>query len=209
MKTSSGKKSKKSRLTKERKRAIALANLAKGSKRKTDWIKLRNYRVNRLAGMNRYQAAVKAGYAHSTARHQIQRVDRLANIGIIQALENAGATNQIMAEQLTNIAMTATKREQCTIEVHEEDGEIIVDDKAEETVPDLNVRVKTWELIAKLKQHLRPNAMLPEGNFKRLVIVVEKDIGPDDQQSIAERARRADPIDIPSRIRVETADQQG
>lgn len=145
----------------------------KKKRSRVDWLKLEKYKANRLAGMNRFQAALKAGYAYNTARNQSHKYDKMAMVDIQRALEDAGATNRIMAKHIVDIAFNATKRQKCTVEIRTEDGKIVVDDQAVEVVPDLHLRKETWELIAKLKQQLRPMPVLPDGEFKRMILVVE------------------------------------
>lgn len=169
MKSSTGKNVKKSR------KEAALKNLKKGNKkRKVDWLRLEKYRTNRLSGMNRYQAARAAGWAESTARHNSSKLDRLAKIGIIEALEDAGATNKIMARELVRIATSAMKRQRCTVEVRQEDGELVIDDSAAELVPDEHLRQNTWELIGKFKKQLGTHILPNITDYDRLVIVVER-----------------------------------
>lgn len=196
METSNGKKGN------SRKQA-ALKNLEKLQqvKKKVDWVRLNKYKVNRIAGMNMFQAALKAGYAYNTARHCMNRYDRLVRVDIISALENAGATNQVMAQEIVNLATSATKRIPCTVEVNAE-GEITIDDNAKQEVPDLHLRKESWELIAKLKKQLGTGAVIPTGNFKRLVIMVEQDT----EEIGAADNRRENQIDIPAKSCVEVTD---
>lgn len=200
-KTSSGKKQ---NPPKRSKREVAIANLKKihDAHRKVDWLRLEQYKVNRIAGMNRFQAALKAGYPYSRAKSQSYKIDRLANIGIKSALEDAGATNQIMARELVRLATAAMKRQKCTVEVRQEDDELIIDDHAAELVPDEHLRKESWELIGKLKKQLTPQPFIPDGNFRRLVIVIEKD-----QDASDEGRRDQDTVDQAPKLRVETVDE--
>ncbi len=204
--SSPGKNVKKSRSLKRNK--ASKENLKKAvaatKKRQVDWVRLEKYKANRLAGMNRYRAAKEAGYAESTARHNSCRFDKLVKIDIQQALENEGATNQIQARELVNLALNATKRQRCTVEVrHDEEGEVVIDDQAAEVVPDLHLRLNAWEQIAKLKNQLKPMPVLPPGDFKRMVLVLEKDV-PNDNTDDADRGNQAHP---PSRVSVEVPNE--
>lgn len=193
----------------QKKIAVGRANILKyhDRRRKADWVKIEKYKANRLAGMNRYQSAKLAGYSETYARAQTKRIDRLANIGIMQALENAGATTTIMAQELVGIARNAMKRESCTIEIRQDGDEITVDDKAVQVVPDLHLRKATWELIAKLKKQLSSSAVITDKPFKRLVIVVENDGEDEQEQGDDESERRTNKINQASRLCVETADE--
>lgn len=195
---SSGKNIKKSR------KEIALENLKKikQKKRQVDWIKLEKYKANRLSGLNRHQAAVAAGWSESTARRNSYKYDRLAKIGIIEALEKAGATNNRMAHELVRLATSAMKRSKCTVEVRtDEDGEVVIDDKAAELVPDEHLRAHTWELIGKFKKQLGSHTIPAITDFDRLVIVVERN------SQETPNAREGNPVNQEAVTRVRLTDQ--
>ena len=104
-----------------------------------------------------------------------------------------------MAQHIVDIALNATKRQKCTVEVRQEDDEIIVDDQAAEVVPDLHLRKETCELIAKLKQQLKSTPVIPEMDFKRMILIVEKEaIGNEPEDPVGSVQTNA-----PSRISVE------
>ena len=199
MVTSTGKKSKKSR---SKKQQIAdRANLIKAHKKTTDWLKREQFRKNRLLGMSQYQSAIAAGYTPATAKSKAFLMDRSEKGGIIGALESAGATDSVVAEELANIAFNATKMQSCTVEVKSEDGELTIDDAARVEVPDLHLRQNTLELISKLKKQLTPQALIPEGEYKRLVIVVEKESEPSGEDN-----RRKNSADASTKPRVALTD---
>lgn len=200
MPTSSGKKSKKSRSKKQIK--ADHANLKKAHDKKTDWLKREQFRKNRLLGMSQCQAAVAAGYSLATAKSKAFLMDRAEKGGIIAALESAGATDATVAEEIVNIAFNATKMQSCTVEVKSDDGELTIDDAARVEVPDLHLRQNTLELITKLKKQLTTQPFVPEGEYKRLVIVVEKESEPS-----GETDRRENRADASTKPRVALIDE--
>ena len=150
------------------------------------------YRKNRLAGMNIYAAARAAGYSENYSRnHASTKLNRIVKNSIIEELEMAGATDQLQARKLLEIALNATKQQSATFEVQEgETGDLEIRNDVRVEVPDYAVRLKGWETIAKIKKQIVTSmaAVIPEMEFTRLSIVVErekkdenprKDNGPD------------------------------
>lgn len=198
-KSSSGKNVKKSRSKQKVRSPKKKINYARN---KGDPLRRAKYRANRLLGMNCYQAARQAGYSEATARHHGYKIERVENVSIAQALEDAGATNKIMARELVRVATSAMKRQRCTFEVkQDEDGEMVIDDQAAELVPDEHLRIHTWELIGKFKKQLGSNAIPPITDYDRLVIVVERKT-----QGTIPNAREGNPVNPEAGRRIRLTD---
>lgn len=68
----------------------------------------RSYRLNRLKGMNQYNAARAAGYSHNSANKNGARIERLGRVGMKDLCEQAGLTDKFFIEYATK-ALQATK----------------------------------------------------------------------------------------------------
>lgn len=66
------------------------------------------YRVNRLKGMNQYNAARAAGYSHKHAAKNGARIERLGRVGLKDLCEQAGLTDKFFIEYAFK-ALNATK----------------------------------------------------------------------------------------------------
>lgn len=165
------------------------------------------YRRNRFElGMSQYNAARAAGYSEAQSRSGAHRTDALVKVGIVDELERAGATDKVIAQELFDIAKYATKRSRCTVEVHQEDGELVVDDHAAEDVPDRGLRLAALETIAKIKKHISSAPLIPQTGFTKMTIVVEKEPEPKPETSDA-RSRPGNNPDTKTKLRVSTTDQ--
>ena len=136
------------------------------------------YRRNRLLGMNRYDAGRAAGYSESYMRTQSKRVEDVVKASIIDELNRAGATEKVMAQQLAEIALTATKLQSCTLLVQQdENGKLKINRSSDDfiEIPDKFLRIKTWELIAKLKKQLSDQPIIDQSEHTHLTLIVEKD----------------------------------
>jgi hypothetical protein len=71
-------------------------------------IRLQKYKVNRIKGMNQYNAARAAGYSEATSAHHQDRLEKVVNGGIVNALEQAGVTATYRAAELMKLTQ-ATK----------------------------------------------------------------------------------------------------
>jgi phage replication-related protein YjqB (UPF0714/DUF867 family) len=116
------------------------------------------YRKNRLRGMSQYDAAIAAGYAESTARVSVVRTERLVKASIIDELNRAGATDKYIAEQLAEIAHSATR--------------LHLTKAAREEYPDYRVRKDTLELMTKLKRHVSDDPTVVEQNQTHITVVL-------------------------------------
>ena len=138
-----------------------------------------HYKRNRLMGMNRYRAAITAGYSETTARAHVIRLEiRLMSDkgGIWQAFDEVGLTDEVMAKSLVEMCQ-ATKVIHCTKIVQEDDQgkiKIINIDDGYLKIPDLRLRLKVFELIFKLKGYFGKDLNHNEDqNYKSLIVEVE------------------------------------
>ena len=128
--------------------------------------------------MSQKDAALKAGYSRETARTHSTDLEKRVKMSLIEEFDRAGATDHVMAKDLTTIARKATKEQTCTIMITQGvNGKL----KAEEVlgskkvVPDLYLRKATWDLIAELKKHkTKEFPPLPEG-ASMLVVLTKED----------------------------------
>lgn len=58
----------------------------------------RAYRLNRLKGMNQYNAARAAGYSHITATKAGARLERAGRVGLKDLMEQAGLTDKFLID---------------------------------------------------------------------------------------------------------------
>lgn len=58
----------------------------------------REYRLNRVKGMNQYNAARAAGYSENYARDHSDRIEKAVKVGIGDIFEQAGLTDKFLAE---------------------------------------------------------------------------------------------------------------
>jgi hypothetical protein len=111
-------------------------------------IRQQNYKKNRILGMNKYNAAIAAGYSHNYSKNC--RPEKVVKDGIIDALERAGLTDK----QLAGIAVAGTQATKVI------SANITYGDADEKTndfieVPDWQSRHKFFESCIKLKGHLQ------------------------------------------------------
>ena len=107
--------------------------------------------------MNQYNAAVAAGYSETTARDHSERFEKSISVGMQNALEQAGLTDQVMSTQIANIALGAKKVRSCDIYVKEKDDgtyEVVEDKNEFIEVDDMPTRLKALELAGKFKGNL-------------------------------------------------------
>lgn len=70
-------------------------------------LRQQRYKLNRLKGMNQYNAAIAAGYSEKYAR-QACRIERLVKVSISDIIERAGLTDKELIEYAQE-GMKATK----------------------------------------------------------------------------------------------------
>ncbi len=86
---------------------VQLANIYTDKARKFNRRQL-EYRLNRIKGMNQYNAARAAGYSENYARDHSDRVEKAVKVGIGDIFEQAGLTDKFLAEYLMQ-ALNATR----------------------------------------------------------------------------------------------------
>jgi hypothetical protein len=107
-------------------------------------IRLQKYKKNRLAGMNKYNAARAAGFSEATAKVHTKELEERANIADV--LERQGLTDNALAKK--------------HIELLEAQKVVMVDGKPLEvengriTLPEYFIQIKALELAYKLKNLL-------------------------------------------------------
>jgi len=109
-------------------------------------IRLQKYKKNRLAGMNKYNAAIAAGFSESTAKVHTKELEERAKIADV--LERQGLTDKKLVEkhaQLLEAAKVILDGEGQPIEV--ENGRL--------QSPEYQIQIKALELAYKLKDLLR------------------------------------------------------
>lgn len=124
-------------------------------------IRLQNYKANRIAGMNRYNAAKAAKFSENTARHHSNRLEKGVERGIIDALEEAGITDKKISSKIKEL-LNAQRVISCNVFI-DKDGEMKnADGKSLDfvEVPDCSVQLKTVEHINKLKGNLKETKVL-------------------------------------------------
>lgn len=102
--------------------------------------RLQKYKKNRLLGMNKYNAAVAAGFSKNTALNSGKRLDERAKIYDI--LERQGLTDRVLAIKHK--------------ELLDASQELIIDGQAVGIKrPEYQVQIKALELAYRLKELLR------------------------------------------------------
>lgn len=109
------------------------------------------YRSNRLLGMNMYNAARAAGYSENMARTACREIEPVA--GIADIVDQAGATDKVIAEALVKIALTATKLQNVNIKLtRDSEGNLQVQDTDDFIeLPDNFARLQALKQICDLK----------------------------------------------------------
>jgi len=120
-------------------------------------IRQQKYKQNRLLGMNIVNAARAAGYSEKYATHKGYRIERLVKVGLSDAFERAGLTdNAIIIHALEGLK--ADKVQGCDVYVYkDEDDKWQVNEAKNEFIenPDWNARHKYFETILKLTERLK------------------------------------------------------
>ena len=124
-------------------------------------IRRKKYRVNRIKGMNQYNAAKSAGYSENVARHHIDRLEKGMKGGILEALEQAGITDKYQAESLYKLTLT----------------------------PNRSIRLNTFKHISELKKQSVPQAT-NQVNYSQINIKVVTNDGDNPIQSAHKSTNR-------------------
>lgn len=167
------------------------------------------YRRNRFElGMSQFNAARAAGYSDAYARAHAHKTDRVVKVGIVDELEQAGATDRFMAKKLFDIAANATKLQTCTLLVQaDEGGELkITSQDGKIVVPDLHLQKDSIELMAKIKKQLTSSPILPTEGYTKMTIVVEREEPKEpakDKKDVGSRVQ----ANKPTKLRISTTDE--
>ncbi len=106
---------------------------------------VRNFAVrNRLKGMNQHNAAIAAGYSETYAK-QACRVEKLVEVSISDALEQAGITAKYQAKELLKLAKGKNP----------------------------NVKIRTWEHISELRKQTSKQPIVTTNNIKKTFVYLD------------------------------------
>jgi hypothetical protein len=131
-----------------------------------------------MMGMSQYDAGIYAGYSDGYMRHHSIDVEKRVKTSIIDELNRAGGTDKVMAQQLIDTALFATKIQNCTLLVQQgPDGKLKINRNSDDfiEIPDRFLKLKTWELIAKLKKQLSDQPIIDQSDHTHLTIIVQKE----------------------------------
>lgn len=138
-------------------------------------IRQQKYKKNRIAGMNAYNAAISAGYAHAYAVHATERIDpKLTSLN--NYLERVGLTDKVLAQKLSQLT-DATKVIGYLHQYQRGDKGRIEKISPQEVIsnefietPDNQIRLKALELLAKLKQHLSDKVHIDQSTHIKQIV---------------------------------------
>ena len=88
-------------------------------------LRQQRYKINRIAGMNQYNAAKAAGYSENYSRNA--RPERVVKGSIVNALEQAGLTPSYRAKEI--MRLTKSKRDEICLNTHKHIGDLLGDVK--------------------------------------------------------------------------------
>ena len=108
-------------------------------------IRLQKYKKNRLAGMNKYNAARAAGFSESTAKVHTKGLEERAKIADV--LDRQGLTDRKLAEKHQELLNAQS--------VILFNGEVLKVENSNLTRPEYQIQIKALELAYKLKDLLR------------------------------------------------------
>ncbi len=150
-------------------------------------IRLQKYKKNRLAGMNKYNAARAAGFSESTAKSHTKRLEE--QIKISDLMERQGLTDICLLERLSQLLKASKDIYNFSGLTNEENGVAV-----KLGTPDWGARAKGLELALKMKELLR-DKVEHSGEIKggQKVVVIVRENG-------AESNRREG--QIPSRVSI-------
>jgi len=112
-------------------------------------IRLQNYKKNRIAGMNKYNAARAAGYSEATAKSHTKRLDE--QIKIADLMERQGLTDKCLLERLSQLIAASKDKYSFSKGVENVENGVTV----KLGTPDWSARAKGLELALKLKDLLK------------------------------------------------------
>jgi phage terminase small subunit len=111
-------------------------------------IRLQKYKKNRLAGMNKYNAARAAGFSESTAKSHTKRLEE--QIKIADLMERQGLTDICLLERLSQLLKASKDIYNFSGVENEENGVTV-----KLGTPDWGARAKGLELALKMKELLK------------------------------------------------------
>jgi|SRR3990167_898212 len=113
------------------------------------------YKANRIAGMLPEHAAVAAGYSRTYARKKAYRIERVAEVGIRDELEQAGLTAKYQANKLFKLT-NATKVISCNVFIDKDGNMKKADGKTLDfiEIEDPSTQLKALEHVADLKKQI-------------------------------------------------------
>lgn len=142
--------------------------------------RLQLYKKNRLAGMNRYNAARAAGYSHSYAMGKGRKLEAQVEKDLRNEFQRQGLTDKaIVGFALTG--MQATKMQSCDVYIKTEDGKLVPNENSNDfiEVPDWNARHKFFDTVMQLSGLLKSGgidqSVKIQGGETKIVIVYPND----------------------------------
>ena len=152
-------------------------------------VRQEKYKVNRIAGMNFFNAARAAGYSEAYCKGKSYRLERVEKVGegIRDALERAGLTDKYQAKKLRELA-EATKVISCNIFVDKDGNMKKADGKSLDfiEVPDASIQLIALEHIAELKK-LTSNTLIDQSQHHTIQFVTYGEIKKDVNNPSASR----------------------
>lgn len=137
--------------------------------------RIQKYKANRIAGMNRKNAAIAAGYSVSYALTHANKLEEAIAKDLRDAFERQGLTDKKIVQYAME-GLFAMKLQACDIHVHTEDGKVKINKNSNDfiEVPDWHARHKFFnsinELCGRIKTQVEHSGKV-EGVETRIVIV--------------------------------------
>lgn len=150
--------------------------------------RLAQYKANRIAGMNRYNAAVDAGYSHSYA----SKAAKALEAQVAQDLKDVFAVKGLTDPKLAALVLegiNATKLQTCDIYIKDENGKLKINKNSNDfiEVPDWHARHKFIVTAAELTGRLKK--IIEGAGVKGPDVKVINVIYPADYKPKSERSR--------------------
>lgn len=142
-------------------------------------IRLQKYKKNRIAGMNRYNAARAAGYSESYADKCAKKLEAQIETDLRNAFERRGWTDKAIVEYAME-ALQAMRLQACDVIVRKEDGKLVPNENSNDfiEIPDWNARHKFFatimELTSRIKTKVEHSGKI-DGPEQRIIIVYPAD----------------------------------
>jgi hypothetical protein len=126
------------------------------------------YRKNRIDGMSKKAAALKAGYSFTYATRQGKKLDRVVNMD--EWLQQAGLTDKALSLHAQE-GLSATKAVSAVIvgkDANERTDDFI-------DVPDWGARHKYFETILKLRGKLKTDPLVDQSQHTHITVVLSQE----------------------------------